>query len=607
VGSARGSGIDAVAPPAAQWVVFGTLAAALILFASGRWRYDVVALVALVVVALAGIVPAGEVFAGFGHPAVVTVAAVLVVSRGLQNSGVVDLIAARLGRVGSRPVLQILALVGVVTVASAFMNNVGALALLLPVAIRMARKSGTPPSVLLMPLAFGSLLGGLTTLIGTPPNIIIATFRAQHGDGPFGMFDFTPVGGAVALAGVLFVALVGWRLIPQRKGQASREELFDVEDYMSELRVPDEAKVIGQTVREVEAPTEGDVVVVGLIRGERRLPAPSGFETLRAGDVLVVKTDPEALKTLVEASGLELVGSKGLDADALGSDEVSVVEAVVARDAAIDGKTPRGLNLRWRYGLNLLGLSRQGERVQQRLKSIRIRAGDILLLQGRTDAIPDALTTLGLLPLAERGLRLGPPRRILLAVGLFGAALAAAATGLLPVQIAFVAAALLMVLTGLLSLREVYDSIDGPIIVLLGAMIPVGRALETTGGAQTIASGLLAMGTSLPPVATLALVLVGTMFLSDVINNAAAAVLMAPIAISVAAGLGASADPFLMAVAIGASCAFLTPIGHQSNTLVMGPGGYRFSDYWRMGLPLEILIAAVALPLLLRVWPLGGR
>ena len=607
MGSARGSGIDAVAPPAAQWVVFGTLAAALILFASGRWRYDVVALVALVVVALAGIVPAGEVFAGFGHPAVVTVAAVLVVSRGLQNSGVVDLIAARLGRVGSRPVLQILALVGVVTVASAFMNNVGALALLLPVAIRMARKSGTPPSVLLMPLAFGSLLGGLTTLIGTPPNIIIATFRAQHGDGPFGMFDFTPVGGAVALAGVLFVALVGWRLIPQRKGQASREELFDVEDYMSELRVPDEAKVIGQTVREVEAPTEGDVVVVGLIRGERRLPAPSGFETLRAGDVLVVKTDPEALKTLVEASGLELVGSKGLDADALGSDEVSVVEAVVARDAAIDGKTPRGLNLRWRYGLNLLGLSRQGERVQQRLKSIRIRAGDILLLQGRTDAIPDALTTLGLLPLAERGLRLGPPRRILLAVGLFGAALAAAATGLLPVQIAFVAAALLMVLTGLLSLREVYDSIDGPIIVLLGAMIPVGRALETTGGAQTIASGLLAMGTSLPPVATLALVLVGTMFLSDVINNAAAAVLMAPIAISVAAGLGASADPFLMAVAIGASCAFLTPIGHQSNTLVMGPGGYRFSDYWRMGLPLEILIAAVALPLLLRVWPLGGR
>jgi di/tricarboxylate transporter len=607
VGSARGSGIDAVAPPAAQWVVFGTLAAALILFASGRWRYDVVALLALVVVALAGIVPAGEVFAGFGHPAVVTVAAVLVVSRGLQNSGVVDLIAARLGRVGSRPVLQILALVGVVTVASAFMNNVGALALLLPVAIRMARKSGTPPSVLLMPLAFGSLLGGLTTLIGTPPNIIIATFRAQHGDGPFGMFDFTPVGGAVALAGVLFVALVGWRLIPQRKGQASREELFDVEDYMSELRVPDEAKVIGQTVREMEASTEGDVVVVGLIRGERRLPAPSGFETLRAGDVLVVKTDPEALKTLVEASGLELVGSKGLDADALGSDEVSVVEAVVARDAAIDGKTPRGLNLRWRYGLNLLGLSRQGERVQQRLKSIRIRAGDILLLQGRTDAIPDALTTLGLLPLAERGLRLGPPRRILLAVGLFGAALAAAATGLLPVQIAFVAAALLMVLTGLLSLREVYDSIDGPIIVLLGAMIPVGRALETTGGAQTIASGLLAMGTSLPPVATLALVLVGTMFLSDVINNAAAAVLMAPIAISVAAGLGASADPFLMAVAIGASCAFLTPIGHQSNTLVMGPGGYRFSDYWRMGLPLEILIAAVALPLLLRVWPLGGR
>lgn len=587
--------------------MFGTLTATLILLASGRWRYDVVALLALMVVALAGIVPAGEVFAGFGHPAVVTVAAVLVVSRGLQNSGVVELIAARLGRIGSRPVPQILALVAAVTVASAFMNNVGALALLLPVAIRMARKSGTPPSVLLMPLAFGSLLGGLMTLIGTPSNIIIATFRAQNGAPPFGMFDFTPVGGAVALAGVLFVALVGWRLIPQRKSQASREELFDVEAYMSELRVLDEAKTVGQTVRELEASTEGDVVVVGLIRGERRLPAPSGFETLRAGDILVVKADPEALAALVEAGGLELVGSKGPGAEALGSDEVSVVEAVVARDAAIDGKTPRGLNLRWRYGLNLLGLSRQGERVQQRLKSVRIRAGDILLLQGRTDGLPDALAALGLLPLAERGLRLGPPRRILLGVGLFGAALAVAAAGLVPVQVAFVSTALLMVLAGLLSLREVYDSIDGPIIVLLGAMIPVGGALETTGGAQTIASGLLAVGRALPPAAALAAVLVATMFLSDVINNAAAAVLMAPIAINVAAGLGASADPFLMAVAIGASCAFLTPIGHQSNTLVMGPGGYRFGDYWRMGLPLEVLIAAVALPLLLRVWPLGMR
>jgi di/tricarboxylate transporter len=594
-----------VGPTADQWIVFGALLAALVLFAAGRWRYDVVALLALMVVTLTGIVPAADAFSGFGHPAVVTVAAVLVASRGLQNSGVVDVVASQIGRVGAHPLLQILALMVVVTIASAFMNNVGALALLLPVALRMARKSGTSPSVLLMPLAFGSLLGGLMTLIGTPPNIIIATFRAQNGAGPFGMFDFTPVGGGVALVGVLFVALVGWRLIPQRKGQASREELFDVEDYMSELRVGEESKVVRQTVREVEASTEGDVVVVGLIRGERRLPAPSGFEPLRAGDVLIVKADPEALKGLVEAGGLELVGSKGLDTEALGSDEVSVVEAVVARDAVIDGKTPRGLNLRWRYGLNLLGLSRQGTRVRERLKSVRIRAGDILLLQGRTDAVPDALTALGLLPLAERGLRLGAPRRLFLAVGIFGASLAAAAAGLVAVQVAFVAAALLMVLTGLLSLREVYESIDGPIIILLGAMIPVGRALETTGGAQTIASGLLAVGTSLPPVATLAVVLVGTMFLSDAINNAAAAVLMAPIAISVAAGLGASADPFLMAVAIGASCAFLTPIGHQSNTLVMGPGGYRFTDYWRMGLPLGAIIVAVALPLLLRFWPLG--
>lgn len=587
-----------------QTIVFAVLVLALVLFAAGRWRYDVVSLLALLAVAVTGVVPVEQVFDGFGHPAVVTVAAVLVASRGLLNSGLVGGVASWMGKLGDSPTLLILALTALVTVCSAFMNNVGALALLMPVAIQMAHKTRHPPSVFLMPLAFGSLLGGMTTLIGTPPNIIIAAFRAGVAEKPFGMFDYTPVGLGVAVAGVLFIALLGWRLIPQRRGQASREELFDIKNYITEVRVPENSKMVSKTLHDLERAVEEEVTVVGLVRGEKRQLAPSMFEYLQPGDLLIVEADSNVLKALVDAAGLEFGGSKEMSRETVGSDEVSVIEAIVKPDSPMIGNTAWTLSLRWRFGINLLGVARHGERLKERLRSVRFRAGDILLLQGGAEALQEALQTLGSLPLAERGLRLGHPRRIVFAVGLFGAALAAAATGSLPVQVTFVAAAVAMVLAKLLSLREAYESIDWPIIVLLGGMIPVGQALESTGGAQLIADGLLRLSGQMPLSATLVIVLVGTMFLSDVINNAAAAVLMAPIAVSVARGTGASADPFLMAVAVGASCAFLTPIGHQSNALVMAPGGYKFGDYWRMGLPLEVVIALVGVPLILRFWPL---
>lgn len=586
-----------------QIVVFATLALALVLFILGRWRYDIVALLALLVVTLTGIVPGDEAFIGFGHPAVVTVAAVLVVSRGLNNAGIVDQIARWMAWVGHRTTIQVAALTSLVTAISGFLSSVAAAAVLMPVAIQMARKSGNPPSILLMPLAFGSLLGATLTLIGSSPNIIIASYRAQTKGESFRMFDYTPVGMGVALAGVLFISLIGWRLIPQRKGQASREDLLQIEDYMTEVRVPEDFRLIGRPLRELEHATKTDVTVVGMIRGKRKLPAPSGSETMRAGDILIVEADPENLKSLVDTTALELVGSKDLGEDVLKSDEVSVLEAVVMPDSLMIGRTVRGLNLRWRYGLNLLAVSRQGRRLSAQLRRIRFRAGDVLLLQGRAGTLQEALPALNCLPLAERGLRVGQPRRIFLAVSIFGVALVAAATGLLPVQVAFVSAAVAMVLAGLISLREAYESINWPVIILLGAMLPVGQALEDTGGAQLIATTLLAIADQMPAVATLAILFMGTMFLSDLVNNAAAAVLMAPIAIGLARGLGASADPFLMSVAIGASCAFLTPIGHQSNTLVMGPGGYRFGDYWRMGLPLEIIITAVAVPLIIWLWP----
>lgn len=588
-----------------QIIVFAVLFLVLVLFIMGRWRYDVVALLALLAVAVTGIVPGGQAFVGFGHPAVVTVAAVLVVSRGLQNSGVVDTIAGWMLRVGDRPFFQVTALTGLVGILSAFMNNVGALALLMPVAVQMARKNTRSPSFLLMPLAFGSLLGGTMTLIGTPPNIIISTFRTETGGAPFRMFDFAPVGVGAALAGLLFISLVGWRLIPKRKGQTSREELFHVGEYMTEVRLPEDSKMVGRFLRDLEAEAEADVAVMGLVRGEKRLLVPSSYETLRANDILIVEADPEALKVLVDGTGVELVGSKELGEEVLGSDEVSVIESVIMPDSPIVGRTAWSLNLRWRYGVNLLAVARQGERLRERLGRIRFNPGDVLLLQGQTETLQEAQLTLGCLPLAERGLRIGQPRRVLFSAGLFGAAIALTALDLLPVQIAFVGAAVVMVLVGLLSLREVYDSIDWPVIVLLGAMIPVGQALESTGGAKIIAEYLLNAAGQMSPVLTLAVVLLGTMALSNVLNNAATAILMAPIAISIARGLGASADPFLMGVAVGASCAFLTPIGHQSNTLVMGPGGYKFSDYWRMGLPLSMVVVLAAIPLILRFWPLG--
>lgn len=587
----------------APLLFFGVLVAMMAFFVWGRWRYDLVALGALLTLVLLTIVPVERAFLGFAHPAVITVAAVLVVSRALLNAGVVDLLGKALSRAGDTPTRHVGALSGATALVSGFINNIGALAVLLPLALRTARKAKRSPSFLLIPLAFASLLGGLVTLIGTPPNIIIATFRGDAVGTPFAFFDFTPVGAAVAVAGLLFMVLVGWRLVPRRKGQASREELFQIDKYLTELRVTDGSKVAGQSLREVQALAEEGIQVVGLVRGDRRLPAPSPFHVLRPEDVLIVEGSSEDIQALMGDTGLEL-GGEEVDAEALGSDEVELAEAVVLPRSRIVGKTARGLNLRLRYGINVLAVARQGARVGGRLGDIRFQTGDVLLVQGPADRLHESLSTLGCLPLAERDLALGRPRNALLALGIFGAGVATISLGLVRVDVGFVLVAVAMVLAGFLSPREVYERIDWPIIILLGALIPVGEALETTGGAALLADSLLGLGAQLPTWVILTLLLVAAMLLSDVINNAATAVLLAPVAIGVAAGLGASVDPFLMAVAVGASCAFLTPIGHQSNTLVWGPGGYRFGDYWRVGLPLEVVIVVVAVPLILLVWPL---
>lgn len=611
-----------------QLIVFGVLAATLVLFVWNRWRYDLVALAALLACALTGVVPPEEVFAGLGHPAVISVAAVLVLSRGLLNAGVVDSVARRLMQVGERPWAQVAALTGIVALSSGFMNNVGALALFMPVAIWMSRQSGRSPSYLLMPLAFGSLLGGTLTLIGTPPNLIIAGYRAEAGEAPFGMFAFLPVGAAVTVAGVLFIALLGWRLVPRRQEQEGNGDLFEISAYLTEVRVPEGCKYAGRTLHALigAVQDEADVQVIALIRGDERQRMPSTYEVLREGDILLVEADSDSLKALLDVTGVELAAdveeqeNRARDEQEAAEQaveqekaeknhksrhgELTLAEAIVSPGSMLVGTSASGLDLRERHGVNVLAVARQGQRLRQRLGEIRFAAGDILLLQAREDALQSSLNSLGCLPLASRGLSITTPRNVMLASAIFAITLASIAFGLLPAATALVTGALVMILVGLIPLGRIYESIDMPVIVLVAAMLPVGQALETTGGSQLIADALLELGQSLPAAATLALLMVAVMLISNVVNNAAAAVLAAPVAISLARGMDASVDPFLMAVAIGASCAFLTPIGHQSNTLVMAPGGYRFGDYWRLGLPLSILVVLCAVPAILWIWPL---
>jgi len=575
-----------------QNIVFIVIFIAMVLFVTEKLRYDVVALLALLCLSVLNIIPTDRVFSGFGHPAVITVAAILVVSKGLMNGGVVDFIARWISNLGNRLYLQISALIFVVIVASGFMNNVGALALLIPVAIRMARRNNISPSILLMPLAFGSLLGGLTTLIGTPPNIIIASYRADSGANAFGMFDFTPVGLIIAIAGGLFLVFVGWRLVPDRQGEKSKDELFHINDYITEFRIKEESPLADNLVSAIKDITEIDVIVIGIVRNEKRLPPPSRYDRLFANDVLIIEAEPDDIKELVEIAQLELVGSD--ESHLENAKSIEVMEAIVAHDSTLQGKTAKSLNLRWRYGINLLAVARRGKRVNERLSKIRFQVGDILLLQGDEDQLRVALPQLGCLPLPEREIQLGKPRRLVLSLFIFGTALSLTALGLLPIATAMLCAVMAMILIKMVSLQEAYNSIDWPIIVLLGAMLPVGEALETSGGAEQIANFLLQIGQSLPPTLTITMTVTGALLISNIINNTAAAVLMAPIALQLAQGLGVSADPLLMAVAVGTSCAFLTPIGHQSNTLVMGPGGYEFGDYLYPGLPLSILVIILA-------------
>ncbi|MFW5941788.1 MAG: SLC13 family permease [Chloroflexota bacterium] len=587
-----------------QIIIFVILLATLVLFLWGRWRYDLVAAMALLAVALSGLIPPEEVFFGFSHPAVITVAAILVISQGLSNAGVVEKLAGWLGRVGGSANVQILSLTGLTALLSGFINDIGALGLLMPVAIRLVRRAGRSPSTVLMPLAFGSILGGLMTAIGTPPNIYIAAFRADVVGAPFLLLDFFPIGAGLVVSGVLFIGLLGWRLIPEREGQASQSDSHGIKEYLTEVRVPQGFNGKGKSLEEVLGDVGSEIVILAIARDGQPLPLPTGQDVLLAGDELILEADSSALEKLMQSTNFELVGKGDLTEEFLESRDTELVEAVVLPEALIVGQTPRELELRRRYQVNLLAISRQGRQTIARLADVRFRPGDVLLLQGNAGSLTQRAVELGCLPLGGEQLWLERPRRTLLTASIFALAILASALGLVQSAVAFATAAVLMILVGSVTLGEAYDSINWPIIALLGAMIPVGGAFEATGAADSLGNLLVQSGAQLPLAATVGIVLVVSMLMSNMINKSATTVLMAPVAVSVAQAIDGSPDPFLMAVAVGASAAFLTPIGHHCNTLVMGPGGYRFGDYWRMGLPVTILVIIVALPIILWFWPL---
>ncbi len=578
------------------------LAGMMAMFIWGRLRYDVVAILALLAALATGIVRPRDAFSGFSDDIVIIVASALVMSAAVQRSGVIEtglrFVSRRVKRIRS----QLLVLTGSVAVASSLVKNIGALAMLMPAAFQMAKKNDASPSVFLMPMAFASLLGGLMTLVGTSPNIIVSRVREEMTGEPFGMFDYLPVGAGLTVLGLIFLRF-GYRLIPRdRRAAPTMGEALNIEGYVTEANVVEGSPAIGETVAKFLDRHDHDVTIATLIRSGIRT-SPKGNMRLRVGDVLMLGGAPDALERVIATDKLALEGMDRDLPEGSEQDEIGVIEAVVNLDSALIGQTARRLDLQQRFGVNLIAVSRGGERLTRRLANISLRAGDVIVLQGPLGLLAEQLPNLGCLPLAERTIRLGTDGRSLLPITILAVAMLATALGYVPVAVAFFAAAGLTMAIGAIPLTEAYERIEWPILVMLGSLIPVSDSLRTTGASELIADWLSVTAATLPAWGAVALILVAAMAVTPFLNNAATVLVMAPIAATFATGLGYRPEPFLMATAVGAGCDFLTPIGHQCNTLVLGPGGYRFGDYARLGAPLSVLVVLVGTPLILWVWP----
>jgi di/tricarboxylate transporter len=583
-----------------QVLAFALIGAVVGMLIWDRLRYDIVALLGLIVGVVVGLIPAEAAFSGFSDDIVIIVGSALVVSAGVARSGVADTLIGPLAPWLNTPVRQIAVLGGTVALLSAVMKNIGALAILMPVAMQLARRHKTSAHFVLMPMSFCALVGGLITLIGTTPNIVVSRIRAEMTGERFGMFDYAPVGASLTAAALLFL-VIGWRLLPRaRVGARSAEETFAVETYASEMRLPPGSSYVGRTVGELEKLAGGEAMVIGIIRERFRRYAPDLHWTLLADDVLVLQGDAPALQRLVRGARLEPLGTP----ENQRATDTVIVEAVIGRDSPLIGRSALNLDLRHRIDLSLLAISRRGEPVEQRLRRVMFGEGDLLLLELPAARFPDALSEVGILPLAERRLQLGRRRPLWLPIAIVAATMGLAVSHLLPLATAFLAGAVAMVVTGVLKPEEAYEAVEWPILVLFAALIPVSDTLRATGGTEVIARALADLASALPPTACVGLIMAAAMAVTPFLNNAATVLVMAPIGASLATQLHLSPDPFLMAVAVGAGSDFLTPIGHQCNTLVMGPGGYKFSDYPRLGAPLSLIILVIGTLLIAQIWPL---
>jgi di/tricarboxylate transporter len=569
----------------------------------GRWRYDIVAFGALSLGLVLGVIPKEAAFSGFGHPAVIIIALVLMISRALSQSGAIELLSEKFID-ASRSLVAHIGSIGLLgAVLSAFMNNVATLALLMPVDIQAATRAKRSPAQTLMPLSFATILGGMVTLIGTPPNIVISQFRETALGEPYSMFDFAWVGLGTAAAGLVFVALIGWRLVPASRSKTNMsDELRNLDDYIVEIGFDEDSPAIGQTIRSLEKAAElHDALILGLVRKGARLPGKALREKIRKGDMLVIKAGPKALESF--AGELKLSYSRSGKHKGPLAGTLSIAEATIPADARIIGRSAENIRLLYRHGIMLLGISRQGRSFRDRVRKVPIKPGDVLLLMGEEEQLDDIILWLGALPLAKRGLQVTQRDKAGLAISLFAIAIALSSLGLIYLPVALSMCVVLYILLKVVTPAQMYDAVQWSVVVLIASLIPLAAALEASGGTALIANAIVGFTEGWPVVAILALLMAVTMTLSDMLNNVATVLVAAPVAVEIAHRLGVNPDSLLMGVAIAASCAFLSPIGHKNNTIIMGPGGYKFGDYWRMGLPLEILILCVSIPLIMLFWP----
>jgi di/tricarboxylate transporter len=589
-------------PTLPQLLSFGLILLMMAAFIWGRLRYDLVAACSLLLALLVGLVPLDKAFSGFSDDIVIIVGSALLVSAGVARSGIMELAIQRFAPKLTSVRLQLALLVVIVAFLSAFVKNIGALAIMIPIAFQFARRSNTSASVFLMPMSFASLLGGLMTLIGTSPNIVVSRLREEMTGTPFSMFDFTPAGLALTVGGIVFLTLFYWLLPVRSRQHAPLHEALDIKNYATEAKVVARSSVAGKTVAELIKLAGGDAMITSILRGAVRL-APLPDAVVQVGDVVLIEGGHEALDRLVAQAGLSLDDKRELRKGGKAFQDIIAIEAVVTEHSSLIGTSAQQIDLSRRFNVNLLAMSRKNERLDRKLGTITLRLGDVVILRGPADALSEFLREFGLLPLAERPLLLGSVRRGLVPVAILAAAMVTTAFGFVPVAVAFFTAAVLMILFRVIPPRDVYASMDGPILIMLATLIPVSDTLRSTGATDLLAAGLAQLSSALPAYGSLALIMVAAMAVTPFLNNAATVLVMAPIAASFAATLGYRPEAFLMAVAIGAGCDFLTPIGHQCNTLVMGPGGYLFGDYARLGLPLSLIVILIAVPALLLVWP----